>query len=237
MRHPSRRHPPVVFGRGGASAHAPTHSIDAFELAVMLGATGVSARARLGGDGTVLLSEAGSIGRWPRRRRLVDLGRHDVPELATLDELLASVNDDTIVSIDVGDDDEAAAVAELMSAEGAGDRLWLTHHDHDTLGRWRERWDRSVLVHRGRIEGLDGGPERHVSRLAERGIDGFSMPAADWTGGLTTLVHRFELDAIATDARVERVFADLVRMGIDAIHSGNVEPLVDVVTREAGGSR
>lgn len=201
----------------------------------MLGASGLSARCRLSHDRAAVLSEAGSIGRWPKRRRLGDTARAELPEVATLDELLDVARADTVVGIDTADEDEATVVVEVMSARGALDRLWLSHHDHEALGRWRERWTEPTLIHRGRIESLDGGPERHASRLAERGIDGFSMPAADWTGGLTTLVHRFELDAIATSARVERVFVDLVRMGIDAIHTGNVEQAVDVVAREAGG--
>ena len=202
----------------------------------MLGATGLSARCHLSADGAVLVGEAASVGRWPRRRRLSDITRAEVPELPSLDDLLDLLDDEAFVSIEAADDAAAASVVDVVSQRGALGRLWLAHHDHETLGRWRERWSpHPVLVHRGRIEALDGGPERHVSRLAERRIDGFSMPAADWTGGLTTLVHRFELDAIATDARIERVFVDLVRMGIDAIHTGNVEPAVDVVAQDAGG--
>ena len=235
MRHPSRRHPPISFGQGGASAHAPIDSMEAFELALMLGATGLSARARLSVDGTVLLSHAAALGRWPRRRRLDAVSRSELPEVVTLEELLGLADDDVVVSLVVEGQDEAVGAVGAMADRAALHRLWLSHHDHDTLGDWRERWAEPVLVHRGRIEALDGGPERHASRLSERGVNGFSMPAADWTGGLTTLFHRFELDAIATDARVERVFVDLVRMGIDAIHSGNVEVLVDVVAREAGG--
>ncbi len=236
MRHPSRRHPPVVFGDGGASEHAPSHSTAAFELALMLGATGLSARCHLSADGAVLLSDTASVGRWPRRRRLSDVARAEVPALPSLDDVLDLLDDEALVSIQATDDAAAAAVVDVLSLRGALGRLWLTHHDHETLARWRERWSSDpVLVHRGRIGALDGGPERHASRLAERRIDGLSMPAADWTGGLTTLVHRFELDAIASDARVERVFVDLVRMGIDAIHTGNIEPAVDVVAQEAGG--
>ena len=36
------------------------------------------------------------------------------------------------------------------------------------------------------------GPERRVAMLAEHGIDALNMHQTDWTGGLTTLVHRFE---------------------------------------------
>jgi glycerophosphoryl diester phosphodiesterase len=234
VRHPSRRHPPVAFGQGGASAHAPADTVEAFELALVLGARGISARARLSADGAVLLSHAAALGRWPRRRRVGQVNRADVPELVTLDELLDVTGDDTIVSLTVGNDDEAVGAVDVMSARAPLTRLWLVHDDHGALGAWRERWPEPMLVHHGRIESLDGGPERHAARLAERGMSGLSMPAADWTGGLTTLIHRFELDAIATDARVERVFVGLVRMGIDAVHTGNVELLVDVVGREAG---
>ncbi len=224
-----------MLGDGGASEHAPTHSTQAFELALMLGAYGLSARANLSADRAVLLSASSAVGRWRGRRRLGALDRSEVPEVPSLDDLLALVRPDSVVSLDAADSDEASAIVEVLTQHDALPRLWLTHPDHDTLGAWRERWPEVVLVHRGRVEALDGGPERHAARLAERGIDGISMPASDWTGGLTTLFHRFELDAIATDARVTRVFVDLVRMGIDAVCTGNVEEAVDVVAQEAGG--
>ncbi|MEM8904184.1 MAG: hypothetical protein AAGA17_05390 [Actinomycetota bacterium] len=234
VRHPSRRHPPVTFGDGGASAHAPDGSVESFELAVMLGATGIAARVHLTGDGIDLVSRAPAVGRWPRRRRLDQLARDEVPELATLDDVLDVLGDHTLVSLEVADATTAGVVLATMARRGRSERLWLCHDSVDELADWRDRWPAVALVHRGRIESLESGPERHVARLAEQGIDGFSMPGSDWTGGLTTLIHRFGLDAVATEARVERVFVDLVRMGIDAVHTAEVERLVDVVAREAG---
>lgn len=198
----------------------------------MLGAAGVSARVQRTADGEIVLSDAGALGRWPRRRRISETSLADLPGLVRLADVLAITDAETVIGLTVTDVTEAEGAVEVMRTAGDLGRLWLSHDDHRELAGWRERWPEVVLVHRGRIGALDGGPERHASRLAEAGVGGLSMPAADWTGGLTTLVHRFDLDAVATDARVERVFVDLVRMGIDAVHSGHVELLVDVVARD-----
>ena len=69
------------------------------------------------------------------------------------------------------------------------------------------------------------GPERHAAELATAGVDAVNLHHSDWTGGLTTLFHRFNRYCIAWDAQHVRIIRDLVRMGIDGVHSDHVDRL------------
>ena len=73
------------------------------------------------------------------------------------------------------------------------------------------------------------GPERRAAVLADVGVDAVNMHHSDWTGGLTTLFHRFERYCLGWDAQYERVIAALVKMGIDGVYSDHVDRLVEVV--------
>jgi glycerophosphoryl diester phosphodiesterase len=52
---------------------------------------------------------------------------------------------------------------------------------------------------------------------------------SEWTGGLTTLVHRFGRLAFAWDAQHERVLREMLRMGVDGVYSDHVDRMVRVV--------
>ena len=72
---------------------------------------------------------------------------------------------------------------------------------------------------------MKDGPERRAAQLADAGIDGVNLHHSDWTGGLTTLFHRFNRYCLAWDAQYERVISDLVRMGADGIYSDHDDRL------------
>ena len=63
-----------------------------------------------------------------------------------------------------------------------------------------------------------------------RGIDAVNLHHLDWTGGLTTLFHRFGVLAFGWDAQLPRVIAELIDLGIDAVFSDHVDRLVDAAT-------
>ena len=70
---PSLR-PPIGFAHRGAKANAPENTIEAFELAVRLGATGIESDVWMTSDGVAVLDHDGVVGRRPRRRRTVEAG-------------------------------------------------------------------------------------------------------------------------------------------------------------------
>src|SRR5438552_1283029 len=82
-----------------------------------------------------------------------------------------------------------------------------------------------VLTRRLGAAGLD----TDVWLTAEVGVDCVNMHHTDWTGGLTTLFHRFERYCFGWDAQYHRVLAALLAMGIDGIYSDHVDRLVEAV--------
>ena len=77
--------PPVLFAHRGAKAHARDNTIDAFELALRLGSTGMETDAWVTRDGEVVLDHDGWH-RWFPRRWIRDVDRVDlrnhIPTLA-----------------------------------------------------------------------------------------------------------------------------------------------------------
>lgn len=235
VRHPSRRHPPIVFAQGGASAHAEPDTRAAIELALTLGASGLATTAQRTADGAVVLSERTSIGRWPRRASISTSTRSELSELLSLDDVW-SLAPSSVVAVNVADRATGDAVLDAAAAANRIGPLWLCAPDLDALGAWAETGVDAHLVHLTHIGAMRAGPERHAADLGRLGVTGVSMPGSEWTGGLTTLFHRFELDAVARDVRVERVVTALVRMGIDAVMGDDVETMVEVVSADAGSA-
>ena len=77
-----------------------------------------------------------------------------------------------------------------------------------------------------RLKRLKRGPERHAADVREAGIDAVNLHHTDWTGGLTTLFHRFGVLAFGWDAQHDRVLDELLDMGIDAVYSDHIDRMV-----------
>src|SRR5919108_3328270 len=87
--------PPIAFAHRGARAHAPENTIEAFKLALRLGATGLESDVWLTADGEAVLDHdglvGGPIGRWVRRRPIASLTRARLPDhIPTLPDLYAT---------------------------------------------------------------------------------------------------------------------------------------------------
>jgi len=85
------------------------------------------------------------------------------------------------------------------------------------------------LVDSTRRNRLREGAERRAARLAEARIDAINMHHTDWTGGLITLFHRFEVYAFGWDAQHTRILDALLHMGIDAVYSDHVDRMVEAL--------
>ncbi|HEX9549137.1 MAG TPA: glycerophosphodiester phosphodiesterase [Acidimicrobiales bacterium] len=226
--------PPIGFAHRGARAHAPENTIEAFRLALRLGATGLESDVWLTSDGEAVLDHDGLVRTGLRRRPITTVARSQLPSyVPTLAELYDACGTDMQVSLDVKDANAApVAVAVARAAgDGAVEKLWLCHPDWQQVAAWRALSADVKLVDSTRLRRIKEGPERRAATLADAGVDAINMHASDWTGGLTTLFHRFERLAFAWDAQFERVLDALVAMGCDAVYSDHVDLMVDALSR------
>lgn len=232
-RHPRILEDPIGFAHRGASAAAPGNTLEAFRLALEMGATGLESDVWVSGDGEAVLDHDGLVGGWLRRRPVGTVLRHRLPaHVPTLAELYEACGTDRPLCLDVKDPAALEAVLAVTDAVGARDRLWLCHPDVDLLADWRARTEGARLVASTRLRALRGGPERAAAELARLGIDGVNLHHSEWTGGLTTLFHRFGLVTLGWDAQLPRHLAELLDMGIDAVFSDHVDRMMEAITVE-----
>ncbi|MGH9118761.1 MAG: glycerophosphodiester phosphodiesterase [Acidimicrobiales bacterium] len=232
---PSLRHPPIGFAHRGARADAPENTLEAFRLAIELGAAGLESDVWLTADGVPVLDHDGQVGL--RRRRLPTMTRSALPRhIPSLGDLYAECGTAFELSLDVMDPagvDAVVAVARAAGADAAG-RLWLCHHDWRTVAGWRARFPDVHLVDSTRMRAVTEGPERRAANLAAAGVDAVNLHHSDWTGGHTTLFHRFGVLAFGWDAQLDRVLDDLLDLGIDGVYSDHVDRMTAAIARVAG---
>lgn len=229
---PALVQPPLAFAHRGARAHAPENTLEAFTLALRLGATGLESDVWITADAEPVLDHDGVAGGRLRRRPIRTVDRADLPpHVPTLAELYAACGTGYELSLDVKDPAAADRVVEVARAAGpeAVANLWLCYPRWEQLAEWRPRYPDVHLVDSTRLDRIREGPERRAATLAARGIDAVNMHHLDWTGGLTTLFHRFEVLAFGWDAQTPRVIGELIDLGIDAVYSDHVDRLVDGV--------
>jgi len=231
---PSLRRPPIGFAHRGARAHAPENTLEAFRLALRLGATGLESDVWVTADGQAVLDHDGVVRRGLRRKVPIrSLARDELPEhIPTLAELYAEVGV-VDLSLDVKDPDAFDEVVRVARAVGddAVRRLWLCHPDWQQVAAWREACPDVRLVDSTRLRTMELGPERRAAELADAGIDAVNLHHSEWTGGLTTLFHRFGILCFAWDAQHERTLDVVLDHGVDAVYSDHVDRMVDALAR------
>ncbi len=231
--------PPIGFAHRGGRAHGRDNTLEAFKLAIAMGATGIETDAWQSADSQIVLVHDGRL---PRVRGIGArgvLGRpiSTVPadripsHVPTLDDYYEHCGTAVPLSVDVKDASAFNGLVAIARAHDAAQHLWLCHDDFDTLTRWRQDAPDVQLVHSTRLQRLPKGPERHAADLAAAEIDAVNLRRDDWTGGLTTLYHRFGVFTFGWDAQLSRHIAELINAGIDGVYSDHVDRLVDVVGR------
>jgi glycerophosphoryl diester phosphodiesterase len=231
---PSLRVPPIAFAHRGAKAHAPENTIESFALARRLGATGLESDVWCTADGVAVLDHDGFVGNRLRRRTIADVARADLPpHIPALADLYDECGTDFELSLDVKDPAALAATIDVARAadRDAPRRLWLCFHDWRVLAEWRQDHRDVRLVDSTRLRHMRHGPERRAAQLSDAGVDAVNLHESDWTGGLTTLFHRFGLCTFGWDAQFERVLDNLLAMGIDGVYSDHVDRMMEAVAR------
>lgn len=232
-RHPRILEVPIGFAHRGARALAPDNTVEAFRLAQEMGATGLESDVWISDDGHAVLDHDGMVGGWLRRRPIGTVLRHRLPgHVPTLDELYEAVGPDLPLSLDIKDPAALDPVLAAAEAVGARDRLWLCHPDVDLLAEWRERTEGVRLVASIKLRDFTDGPERGAAELSRLGIDAVNLHHTEWTGGLTTLFHRFGVVCFGWDAQLPRHLAALLAMGIDGVFSDHTDRMMEAINVE-----
>ncbi len=218
---------PIGFAHRGASAHAPENTLEAFDLALRLGATGLESDVWVTSDGVAVLDHDGELGRWPRKKAIGEATRAELPEhIPTLAEFYDHVGTSHDVSLDVKDPASFSAVLDAARNAGgsAEEQLWLCHPNYEQLREWREHTS-ARLVDSTRLAKIKEGAERRANELRNLGIDAVNLRQTDWSGGLVAVFHRFDRIAFGWDAQHEREIASLLDAGIDGVFSDHVDRL------------
>ena len=238
QRLPSLLDPPITFAHRGARAHAPENTLEAFALGLKLGASGLESDVWLTSDGVPVLDHDGVVKRGMRRRNISELRRDELPEhIPSLREMLQELGTGFHLSLDLKDPDSAMAIVEVITDVDVTmlDRVWLCEPSLNRVLELRAMTDAPVrLLQTTRLERIKGTPERRAEYLARHGIDGINLHRTDWTGGLTTLFHRFGLVAFGWDQQHEDALRAGLRMGLDAVYSDHVDVMADAFRAEVG---
>lgn len=241
---PSLIDPPILFAHRGARAYAPENTIEAFLLALKLGATGLESDVWLTADGQVVCDHDGlaRVGLM-KKRPIGELQKSQLPgHIPTLAEVVDAAGTEAHLSLDLKASDPAggvlvgratiAAVREVASE--LIPKLWLCSPTLEVVESLRPIDADVRLVDSPRLSDLREGPERRAARLAASGIDGINMPGVDWTGGLVSLFHRFERTAFSWGLQFEHHLRPALRMGVDGVYSDFVDRMVDAYAIELG---
>jgi glycerophosphoryl diester phosphodiesterase len=226
---------PIAFAHRGARAHAPENTIEAFTLGLRLGATGLESDVWLTSDGIPVLDHDGVVRVGRRKRSIRDVARGDLPaHVPALTDLFAACGSDFHLSLDLKDPAAARTVI-ATTREAAPDllpRLWLCEPDVARLRELRPLDPDVRLVNSTKLNRMKEGPERRAAVLADAGIDAVNLHRSEWTGGLTTLFHRFRRVCFAWDLQFDHVLRPILRMGIDGVYSDHVDVMIDAVAAE-----
>jgi glycerophosphoryl diester phosphodiesterase len=233
---PSLRRPPIGFAHRGARANAPENTLEAFVLAVRLGATGLESDVWVTRDGEAVLDHDGVVRQGFRKRRIGELDRAELPEhIPSLEALYAEVGTDLEISLDVKD--PAAFDRTIAVARAAGgtalERLWLCHHRWEQLATWRTACSEVRLVDSTFLGHMPEGTEQRAAALGRAGIDAVNLHHTEWTGGLAALFHRFGILCFGWDAQHDRILDELLDAGVDAVYSDHVDRMVAALERAA----
>ena len=222
---------PITFAHRGGRADAPENTLPAFRRALEVGVAGLESDARLAADGEVVLVHGSTVRTGLRRVKVRDLPAARLSELGVprLADLYTELGTDFELSLDLKEPDLAEPILAVARAVGAVDRLWLCARGLPDLAAARRADPEVRLVHSMGRRAYGDALERHASTLAKAGIAALNLREAEWSLGLVTLAHRFDLLAFAWDAQEYRRIRAVLQMGVDGIYSDHVERLVAAV--------
>jgi glycerophosphoryl diester phosphodiesterase len=229
---------PITFAHRGGRGDRPENTMTAFRDALARGSTGLESDVHVAADGVPVLVHDPVVRRGIRRIRVgstssAALSALGIPSMA---ELYAELGTGYELSLDAKG--PGSGLAMLRAAEAAGPeavaRLWICTATVEELEQLRAESASVRLVHSVRRRVLGADLERHAAHLAASRVDAINMHRSDWSLGLVTLFHRFEVRAFAWDVQEVRQLRELLAMQVDAVYSDWVDRMVATVAEWRG---
>ena len=206
---------PITFAHRGARLDEPENTIPAFARALAAGVTGLETDVWLSADGEVVCAHDPVVRQGRRRRRIAESTAAELAELAV--PRLADVYEQLGTGLRVLGRREVGRRRRVArrgrrARYDALERLWVCSPDLAVLRPLRAE-PRVRLVHSTRKRAIEVPLERHAFDLGELGIDAMNMHHTEWTAGLVSLFHRFDVRAFAWDTQEARQIARGVAHG------------------------
>ena len=225
--------PLLGFAHRGGRHHLPENTLEAFVLAVRMGATAVETDIWLTRDGAVMIDHDGFGRRDGHKVRIGDLNATELPRhMPTLTELYTAVGPLVDVSIDVKD--SAAAKATLAIVAGydpaALGRTWLCSPNMRVLTSWRALSAEVRLVASVKRRRVHTEPACAPEALAAAGIEALNLRGDTWTPGLIDRCHSLGLLTFAWNVQLPWQMRLLRSWEIDALYSDHTDRLVRFLT-------
>jgi glycerophosphoryl diester phosphodiesterase len=224
------RHLPITFAHRGARLEEPENTIPAFRRALDEGVTGLETDVWCSADGEVVCCHDAVVKRGRHRMKIAsstaaELAELSVPRFAEVYEELGTGFE---CSVDVKLPDAAGALVEVARRYGALERLWVCSPDLEVLRPLRAE-PLVKLVHSDRRSAIPVPLERHAHDLGSLGIDAMNMHHSEWSAGLVSLFHRFDVRAFAWDTQEVRHLRAMLRIGVDAVYCDRPDRMVETV--------
>lgn len=227
---PNPESAPIGFAHRGARAERRENTLEAFERALELGATGLESDAWITADGVVVLDHDGVTGpRW-HRRALSTQSRGDLPgHIPGLSELYERCGSAYELSLDVKDPAALHAIVAAADAVGATSRLWLCYHDWRPMAAWGSHVGGANLVESTRLGWMRDGLGPEAAALRDAGIGAINLHRSEWDEVNVAEVQKAGLKAFAWDAQAVADIARLVDLAVDGIYSDHVARLMATI--------
>lgn len=222
--------PVITFAHRGARIDEPENTLRAFHRALEQGASGLETDVWLSADHEVVCVHDPTVRVGVRRRKVAsltstELAAVNVPRMADLYEELGTGYE---VSVDVKDVAAAEALVAVAMKYGAPGRCWICSPDLELLRVLRDE-PAVKLVHSTRRAAINTQLERHAHDIAGIGIDAINLHHTEWSAGLVSLFHRFDVKAFAWDTQEVRHIRAVLKMDIDAIYCDRPDRMVATV--------
>ncbi len=200
----------LLVAHGGASEYVNSSLIEACVVALRLGSHGLDVHGTVVG-GSVRFVQPNRAGFLARMRRTGETG----PTIAEFFDALPAA---TRVPFFVRAGDDVAKVVAALTSTGRASDMRLIVEPASGVPAHAPSTSLACYVSSA-IAVMPHGPERFFAAARAGGWRGVVLPDRDWTGGVVTLAHRFELETFADGVVQGHRAVALLRMGIDVISS------------------